>query len=341
MKIYLKMSERGDKVWLFDEHSHPLGQANDFLKLLQVRGLSPQTLRAYGYDLVAFYRWLAGVSKHIAQIDQKDLLDFVDQQRQGGLRASSINRRLTTIQSFCRYCGSSPAGVRGSPYSSGYYRGRGRDRYLGIGKIRPPKHRLLQIKTPRALIEPLTVNQVRAFLQTIARYRDLCIVYLMLFCGLRSREILQLRMGDVSFDEKCIRVTGKGNKERMLPLPPVVLTAMIKYLKFERPGNDHNPFFFLVLQGRHKGRSMTAAGLRTLFRYRRKNPELKNANAHRWRHTFGTDMARAGSTLPVLQRLMGHSDMRVTLQYINLSMADIAQEFSRATKQIQQRYQEE
>jgi integrase len=83
---------------------------------------------------------------------------------------------------------------------------------------------------------------------------------------------------------------------------------------------------------------MTPAGLRSLFRQRRRQPTLAIANPHRFRHTFGTDMARAGVGLPVLQRLMGHADMKTTLQYIELSMIDVADEYRRALATIEGRF---
>jgi integrase len=83
---------------------------------------------------------------------------------------------------------------------------------------------------------------------------------------------------------------------------------------------------------------MTPAGLRSLFRQRRRQPTLRIANPHRFRHTFGTDMARAGVGLPILQRMMGHADMKTTLQYIELSMVDVADEYQRALAIIEGRY---
>jgi integrase/recombinase XerC len=85
---------------------------------------------------------------------------------------------------------------------------------------------------------------------------------------------------------------------------------------------------------------MTRGGLRSLFRHRRRKEIIKTANPHRLRHTFGTDMARCGVRLPILQKMMGHADSKMTLQYINLSMADIAAEFQRASAAIYKRYTE-
>ncbi len=68
---------------------------------------------------------------------------------------------------------------------------------------------------------------------------------------------------------------------------------------------------------------------------------MANANAHRFRHTFGADMSRSGVRLPVLQRMMGHADAKTTLQYIHLSMADIAAEYRRAIEVITKRYEQD
>jgi integrase len=85
---------------------------------------------------------------------------------------------------------------------------------------------------------------------------------------------------------------------------------------------------------------MTLAGLRSLFRNRhQRQARLQNANPHRFRHTYGTDMARAGVGMPVLQQLMGHTDFETTLRYINLSLEDIAEEFQRASARVRERYQ--
>jgi len=174
---------------------------------------------------------------------------------------------------------------------------------------------------------------------------------LMLFCGLRSSEVLSLRTSDVNALDRRLLVHGKGNRERMLPLPKSLLLILTDYIRLERPsdvmdgavGGVMSGPLFVVLQGRRRGQPMTPAGLRSLFRYRRRRfaETLANANAHRFRHTFGADMARAGVRLPVLQRMMGHADAKTTLQYIHLSMADIAAEYHRAIEIITKRYEQD
>ena len=198
----------------------------------------------------------------------------------------------------------------------------------------------MRVKSPHKVVRPLTPGQVKTFLLSLRRYRDLAITYLMMFCGLRSQEVLSLRLADL--EEGRLRVQGKGNRERVLPLPGVLRSVLSDYLSLERPSNARTDHIFVVIQGVRRGDPMTPSGLRRLFRYRRETRrEVRNANAHRFRHTFGADMACAGVRLAVLQRLMGHADGKTTLQYINLSMADIAKEYTRAIEAIEKRYEHE
>lgn len=315
-------------------------KANQFLKAVRTRGLSPRTVRAYAFDLLVLYRWLAETGKELHRLDQADLLELVNAQRKAGAQPSSINRRLSTCHLFYRFCTNRdlPAGV-GASTPAPYYRGPGRDRYLGLHQLKRRRRLQLRVKTPRRLVEPLAAEQVKTFLRSLRRYRDIAIVHLMLLCGLRSHEAMGLKLPDISFDERRVLVSGKGDKQRMLPLPQIIIECLGDYLRFERPARCASSRVFVVLQGKKRGQPMTMEGLRSLFRQRRLNPAIAQANPHRLRHTFGADMARAGVGLPFLQKLMGHADGAMTSQYINLSMADIATEYRRAVQEIEKYYQ--
>lgn len=335
-----RVVENGGQYRISEKASGPVKAANRFLRGLEVRGLSPRTIRAYAYDLLALYRWLDEAGKELEQLKQAELSAFVQKQRDAGAHPNSINRRLVVSRLLYRFLtGAEMSPGREGCFPAPYYRGRGRDRPLGIHAIGKSQARNLRVKVPRPLVVPLGPEEAAMFFSTLRRYRDLAIVYLMLFCGLRSREVLTLKREDVLLKENHVRVMGKGSVERVLPVPEAVMDTIHDYLHLERPRNAASEYLFVVLQGKHRGRGMTSDGLRRLFRYRRQTPELKRANAHRFRHTFGTDMARAGVRLPVLKELMGHADHETTLRYINLSMADIADEYSRASAQIQKRYE--
>lgn len=328
---------------IVNEHGQPLVEVEAFLSSLAIRGLSVLSIRAYAYDLLALYRWMTTEAKKtLEELYQSDLLDLISYERKRGVEPKSINRRLTTIRSFYCFCtGEKLEQKKGVTLPSAYYKGSGRDKQLGLFLLKRRSHRLLAVKEPKKLIEPLEAQQVRCFLQTLRRYRDIALVHLMLLCGLRSREVLAVEIQDISFEHKHIRVRGKGSKERILPLPDFVISSIQKYFKLERPVSCQHNVLFVVLQGKNSGKTMTPEGLRSLFRHRRQSTaKLANANPHRLRHTFGADMARHGVRLTTLQRLMGHSSPMMTLQYVNLSMADIADELRRATKEIQKRYEE-
>ena len=316
-----------------------VSQANAFLRAVRVRALSRHTVRAYGYDLVLLYRWLGATKRVLEELTATDLLDFVAAQRERGSEPRSINRRLSTARLLYRFCvGRELTSARGVSLPGAHYKGPGRDRHLGLHRLHRRGLLRLRVKEAHKLVEPLAPQQVRSFLRSLRRYRDLAIAHLMLLCGLRSAEVLALKLDDVVFDDDRLRVRGKGLRERALPLAGIVAELIRRYVELERPKRAPTRLLFLVLQGRRRGEPMSAAGLRSLFRHRRRRHALSIANAHRFRHTFGADMARAGVRLPVLQRLMGHADAKTTLQYIRLSMTDIAAEYQRALEQLEQRY---
>ena len=323
-----------------DDEQGPIEPVNAFLRALTTRGLSPLTVRAYAYDLVAVYRWLAATDRELGELTQADLLDFIAHEQRREARPRSINRRLTVCRLIFEFW--HPGGIVAAGQTSlpaPHYRGPGRDRRLGLHVLKKKRAVALAVKVPKTLVTPLQTEQVRLYLRSLRRYRDLAIVHLMLLCGLRSREVLGLARTDVALGERTVRVLGKGGTERMVPMAELVLRSVEQYLAHERPRCCEAPALFVCLQGKRRGHAMTPAGLRSLFRHRRKKLELDQANPHRFRHTFGADMARCGLPLPVIQRLMGHANPEMTLQYINLSMADIAEAYREAAERIRASYE--
>jgi site-specific recombinase XerD len=335
----LRVSDAGDERYELVGTDGAVVEANKFLEALRARGLSPRTTRAYAFDLLRLYRWLLATDRRLRELVAADLVEFIGEQQQSGAAPRSINRRLTTVRLLFRFWMDRELDHGpGISRPSSHYKGPGRDHDLGLHRLLRRPRRKVRVKEPRTLIEPLTPDQVRSFLRSLERYRDLAIVHLMLLCGMRSREVLELELDDVVWSDNQLRVHGKGQRDRALPLPELLVGVLREYLRLERPRQCSKPRLFVVLQGRRRGLPMTPAGLRSLFRHRRRRPTLALANAHRFRHTFGTDMARAGVRLPILQRMMGHADMKTTLQYIELSLVDVAEEYRRAMGVLEKRY---
>lgn len=334
----VRVVRRGDSYELASNDPALVADANRFLRAVDARGLSPRTARSYAFDLLTLHRWLAEADKSLLELHGPDLVDFIAAQQGDNAAPRSINRRLTTTRLLFHFCtGRELDHGPGVLRPAIHYRGPGFDHALGLHRLHR-RSRKARVKEPRLLIEPLTPDQVRSFLRSLKRYRDLAIVHLMLLCGLRSREVLEIEVGDLVWTDRRLRIRGKGQRERALPMPSLLARFLRDYLRLERPKTSEETRLFLVLQGRRRGRPMTPEGLRNLFRFRRRRRALKSANPHRFRHTFGTDMARAGVRLPVLQRLMGHADMATTLQYIELSLVDVADAYSEAIATIEGRY---
>ena len=228
-------------------------EANRFLDAVRVRGLSSRTARAYAFDLLHLYRWLLTIKKQLHELAAADLFDFIAAQQRSGAAPRSINRRLTTVRLLFYFCtGRSldhgPGVLRPAPH----YKGPGRDRELGLHRLKRRTCKV-RVKEPRLLIEPLGPDQVRSFLRSLRRYRDLAIVHLMLLCGLRSREVIELHLDDVIWTECRLHVRGKGQRDRVLPLADALQRLLRDYIQLERSARDAERHLFLILQGPRRG----------------------------------------------------------------------------------------
>src|SRR5204862_2509502 len=206
-----------------------------------------------------------------------------------------------------------------------------RRRPMGLGRPRVAMSRL-RVKVPKRNIVPLSVDEVARFWSSFRTSRDLAIVGLMLLQGLRSAEVLALNRDDALLSEAQLRVPGKGKKFRFLPLAPETVQLLEHYLRLERP-NPCSAALFVSLKGPARGTRMTSAGLRSLFRYHRRTTGVKSANPHRFRHTFASDMVRAGVSLPALMQLMGHARIQTTMVYIEVTPLEVYQQYVKAVTQ--------
>ena len=312
---------------LRDNQGRELQWANAFLDGQCLRQLSPHSLRIYAYDLLHFARWFEPRHLPLAVITESTLVEYVRHQldRDPKPTPQTVNHRLGTVRCCYRF-------HTGQEIPAGkvhFQRRYAKRSPLGYGRPRPAVARGFRLRQARRVIVPLTAEEVAKFWRSFRTFRDLTLVGLMLLDGLRSCEVLALQLEDVQLADGQMRVRGKGNKQRLLPLPPDILEVLGHYLHSERPLTN-TPALFVCLKGRSRRQPMTAAGLRSLFRHHRLRSRIPRANPHRFRHTFGTDMVRAGISLPALQQLMGHSHIHTTMLYVELAPQDVWREYARA-----------
>jgi integrase len=306
---------------------------NRYLDHEHVRRLADKSLYSYAHSLLNFVRWWESVH-HTGDIFPQDLtestlLEYLRFQssRQPPSSATTINDRVACADRAIRnQFPDAPCQV-----AHGFHKIYLHRRPMGLGRPRFELSRL-RIKEPRLNIVPLSVDEVARFWRSFRYARDLAIVGLMLLHGLRSVEVMALNRDDVLFSEGQIRVRGKGNKLRLLPLAPETTQLLDHYLRVERP-DPCSAALFVVLKGPARGQRMTPAGLRSLFRHHRRTTGVQLANPHRFRHTFASDMVRAGISLPALMQLMGHADIETTMHYVKVSPQDVYLQYARAAAQ--------
>ena len=225
-----------------------------------------------------------------------------------------------------------PAAPNPLPRGAAARRAAGGERGGLLAHLGKPKRRSgLRVREPRRLPRGLDRAETAALLGSFRTDRDRAIAGLMLFCGLRSAEVLGLAIADVDIPRGWIRVMGKGGKERRVPLDPDVAGLIQAYLLAGRPETASRALF-VVAKGPHRGQPLSPAGLRTIFRYHRDRAGVPAGHPHALRHSFGTALAEAGVDLAVLQALMGHDHVDSSAAYIHLAPAHVRAAYDAARR---------
>jgi integrase len=187
-----------------------------------------------------------------------------------------------------------------------------------------------QIKTkdPDSLPHVLTREQVRALIEAIRLRRYRIPIKLIYCCGLRLSECLSLTVDDIDGKERKLWVrAGKGNKDRMVPLPEPMLQDLRAYWKMHKNprlifpnagrGQQHGPELFRRMH--EASDPMPVCSLQRLLVVARKQLRIPDATIHTLRHSFATHMLEAGASVHTVQRLLGHSHIETTMGYLHLT----------------------
>ncbi|CAQ83303.1 MULTISPECIES: site-specific tyrosine recombinase XerD [Photorhabdus] len=263
--------------------------------------LAENTLISYRLDLQALDNWLVNYGHDLLSVQSIDLQSFLAERVDGGYKASSSARLLSAMRQLFQY----------------FYREKMR--------ADDPTALLSAPKLPKRLPKDLSEKQVEALLNAPCtdqpvELRDKAMLEVLYACGLRVSELVGLTLSDVSLRQGVVRVIGKGNKERLVPLGEEAIYWLENYIEYGRDGLL-NGATLDVLFPSNRGRQMT----RQTFWYRIKHYALlagidtERLSPHVLRHAFATHLLNHGADLRVVQMLLGHSDLSTTQIYTHVA----------------------
>ncbi|WP_421358753.1 tyrosine recombinase XerC [Agrobacterium rosae] len=281
------------------------------------RRLSDNTVEAYERDTRQFLMFMTGYLGHptrisdVSNLRAVDLRAFLASRRTEGAGARSLGRHLAGLRSFLRYLEK-----------------KGLVNAAGATAMRAPKQ-------PKSLPKPLTDRQALTITTTEAQLseepwiaaRNAAVLALLYGCGLRISEALGLRPADLTSGTRSLRVTGKGNKMRIVPLLPVVLEAVDAYrtlCPYHLPTDE--PLFV----GARGAKLQPAIIQREMQKLRGAFGLPENATPHALRHSFATHLLAGGGDLRTIQELLGHASLSTTQIYTGVDTARLLEIYDNA-----------
>jgi len=264
------------------------------------RGLSSNTLAAYRADLVALARWLAARHVALPKTGRADLMDFIAARVHGGARPRSTARQLSSFRRFFRYL------IREALIAE------------------DPTAQIAMPKIGRSLPRSLSEAEVEALLAAPAvadplGHRDRTMLEVLYATGLRVSELVHLKLGQVNMNQGVIRVLGKGNRERLIPLGEEAMRWLRTFIDGARADillDRSTDFLFPTRRG---DRMTRQAFWHIIKRYARKAAVDRDLSPHTLRHAFATHLLNHGADLRVVQMLLGHSDLSTTQIYTHVA----------------------
>jgi integrase/recombinase XerD len=261
------------------------------------RGLSPNTVRSYILDLKGFFDFLGEQGKGIEALEREEIVGYIGRLRETGHAGASISRFISSVKGFSRFL-------------------------LTSGSIaEDPTEMLVSPKIwerlPKALSREEMKRLLAVELKTNAFVRDSAMLELLYASGLRASEIISLRISDLDFEAGFFRVTGKGAKERIVPMNRRAMEKIRKYMQELRPQlvkGKSSPYLFLS----RRGLPMTRQRFWQALKEFGEQAGLE-VTPHSIRHSFATHLLEGGADLRSLQRMLGHSDIATTQIYTKVT----------------------
>ncbi|MCM8825802.1 MAG: tyrosine-type recombinase/integrase [Candidatus Omnitrophica bacterium] len=280
-----------------------LKKIEEFLAFLSAeRNLSSNTLNAYSHDLRRFFLFIKVNHISLRYIKGKNLIDFMIFLKKEGLSAASIARNLSSVRSFYRYLASN-------------------------GQVSPAILNLFESpKIERKIPEIVSKQDIDRLIdsetagRTSIKIRNLVIIGLLATTGLRISELSMLKKDDIDLKDGWIKVTGKGDRERIVFFPSYI-RPLLEYLI-----SKGKVFLF---ESRN-GRPITRQNLWKIVKQAGKRAALEtNLKPHMLRHTFATQLLESGMDIRIIQELLGHKSISTTKIYTQVSKSQIRKIYRR------------
>jgi|TARA_B110000967_G_scaffold40092_1_gene39914 integrase/recombinase XerD len=276
--------------------SDAINDFNDYLKI--ERGFSVNSISSYKEDISKFNKFIDN-SKSPLEVSPDDIKEFL-QKISKGMNSSSQSRIISGLRSFFEFLIF--------------------EKYISQNPLRLIESPKISRKLPDTLsIEEIDLLTSNLDLSKEQGERNLAIIELLYGCGLRVSELVDLKISDLFFNENFIKVTGKGNKQRLIPIGNITKQNVNNYLQNSRNKikvvsafNDH---VFL----NRRGKNLTRAMIFTIVKNLAKKANFsKSISPHTFRHSFATHLLENGADLRTIQQLLGHESITTTEIYMHL-----------------------
>jgi len=265
-------------------------------------GASKHTLAAYRSDLRIFNNWLRG--KSFISVNSKHIQDYFSDRQKNNIGSSTQARILTCLHSFYQYLLSNQL-INKDPTEQ-----------LPYPKLEKKLPIFLNIQEVEKLIEAPSSS-------SLFGQRDRAMLELLYSCGLRVSELVNLSYHNINLKEEFIRIHGKGNKERVLPMGEMAIDYLMKYETNVRPmllKNGQSDSYFLS----NRGSAMSRQNFFYIIKaYANQIGIDKPLSPHSLRHAFATHLVQKGADLRSVQLMLGHSDISSTQLYTHIQNAQL------------------
>jgi len=287
-----------------------------FLDELRRQNASEHTIRNYASDLdqlVAYFAIPGQAKTTVEQIDALAIREWLGHLYEERLTAVSMRRKLAAVRSFFKFL-------------------------LREGLVEKNVARMVRTpKAPKTLPSVMTAEQTNILVDGVTPAadkferpypaRDLAIFELLYGCGLRISELVGLNLDDFDYNERWIRVRGKGKKERQVPYAGKASVSLERYLALRQPDAGSEQALFL----NHRGARLTDRGARGIVKfYARVITGDSSIHPHSLRHAYATHLLSDGADLRAIQELLGHARLSTTQKYTQVSLADLMAVYDRA-----------